>query len=65
MKISDNDLLMLIQSYESIGSKRSIQQNQILTSLNELQQYRNCLDKLINNWPLDRDSLKELLKTWP
>jgi len=38
--LSDNDIVILIQSYEALGKSRSIQQNQVLAALQELQKWR-------------------------
>jgi len=47
--ISDTELEILIQSYEAIGTSRSINQNWILDSLRELRKYRKATDKIIDH----------------
>ena len=41
MKLTDNDILFLVQAYEALGKSRSIVQNQVLAALRELQERRS------------------------
>jgi len=47
--ISDTELDILIQSYQAIGTSRSINQNWVLDSLLELKKYRKAADKIIDH----------------